>query len=537
MSILVLNGSPKADASNTMKLTHAFLEGLIRKDVEIINIAKMNIQPCRGCFACWEKTPGKCCIADDMQNLFQKLLKAELIIWSFPLYYFGVPSQTKAFMDRQLPVNMPYITEGEDGRPKHPSRFDLSEKKHILISTCGFFTTEKNFEALVKQFDIMLADKYVKILCPQGELFRIPQLTERTNEYLSLVKQAGEEYGSGGCFSAETERKLAEPLFEKNAFMEMSNAYWQITETDKTADKDTVQISSAERLLRQMSAIYSPVDYAPKTEKTIEFFFTDINETYQLKVKGEKSVFVKDSSEFAPYSVRIETPFEVWQDISLRKTDGKEALFQNKYRVLGDFSLMTSIMDGFSVRKSKAPQKKRSMIVFLLPFMALWIFLPIFGNPGAYAAILTSACVPFVTRFYKLSPYDTTGAFIASVLSVAFLAGVSSQIIVTLSYLLFGSLWLFSLFCRVPLCAWYSSNNFGGDDAFENPLFISTNKIIAGMWGVLYLGVSVFTWFLMNSIYASFAGLFNQIIPALAGIFTAVFSKRYPAYYSKKKII
>ena len=51
-----------------------------------------------------------------------------------------------------------------------------------------------------------------------------------------------------------------------------------------------------------------------------------------------------------------------------------------------------------------------------------------------------------------------------------------------------------------------------------------------------YLGVSVFTWFLMDSIYASLAGLFNSIAPAIAGIFTAVFSKWYPAYYSQKKI-
>ncbi|MCL2127413.1 MAG: flavodoxin family protein [Treponema sp.] len=522
-----------------MKLTNAFLEGILENNVnkngiEIIEIAKKDIKPCRGCFACFEKTPGKCCISDDMQGIFQKFLEADLIIWSFPLYYFGAPSQIKAFMDRQLPVNMPFITEEKDGRPKHPSRVDLSAQRHILISTCGFFTVENNFEALVKQFDIMFAEKYVKILCPQGELFRIPQLSERTNEYLSLVKQAGLEYASGGCFSAETEKQLAEPLFEKNAFMEMANAYWRVTETGDMADKETARISSAERLLRQMSAIYSPAENAPKTEKTIEFFFTDINKTYQLKVKGEKSEFMKEPSEFAPYSVRIETPFEVWQNISLKKLDGKEALFQNKYRVLGDFSLMTSLMDGFSVRKTKIPQKKRSMVIFLMPFLAMWILLPVFGNYGAFTAILISSCVPFATRFYRLSPYDTIGAFIASALSVAFLAGVSSQIIVTVSYLVFGFLWLISLFCRVPLCAWYSSNNYDGDSAFDNPLFIFTNRIIAGVWGIMYLGVSVFTWFLMGSVYASFTGLINSIVPALAGIFTAVFSKRYPAYYSQK---
>ena len=534
MSVLVINGSPKAGTSNTMKLTNAFLEGLDRTDVEIIDIARFKIQPCRGCYVCWEKTPGKCCVADDMQIFFQKYIEAELIIWSFPLYYYGMPSQIKAFMDRLLPARMPYITESANGKPKHPSRFDLTPQKHILISTCGFFTIENNFEALVKQFDLLFADNYVKILCPQGELFSIPQLSEITGEYLSLVGQAGAEYSSYSRFSPEIESQLAKPFFEKDAFMEMANAHWEITEADKLADKDKVQPSSAERLLRQMSAVYSPVDYAPKTEKTIEFFFTDINETYQLRVKGDKSLFIKDPPEFTSYSLRIETPFEVWQDISIKKLDGKEALFQNKYCVLGDFSLMTSLMDGFSVRKNQTPQKKHSMIIFLLPYLAFWIFVPIFGNLGAYAAILISICIPFFKHFFRLSPYDTVGAFIVSTLSVAFLAGVSSQIIITLSYFIFGSLWLISLVNRVPLCAWYSSNGYGGDTAFDNPLFISTNRIITAVWGIMYLGVSVFTWFLMQSQYSSLTGLFNSIAPAINGIFTAVFVKWYPSHYAKK---
>jgi len=534
MGILVLNGSPKAGVSNTIKLTNAFLEGLGRKDFEIIDIAKMNIKPCIGCFSCWEKTPGKCCLTDDMQELFQKYIKAELVIWSFPLYYFGVPSQMKAFMDRLLPANLPYITEETDGKPKHPARFDLSQQKQVLISTCGFFTVEKNFEALVKQFEILFSGKYTKILCPQGELFRVPQLNARTNEYLALVRQAGTEYAYQGYFSEATEKQLGQPLFPKEAFMEMANAHWQISKTDiAETDNKEVLPSESERLLRRMSAVYSPLPNAPKNEKTIEFFFTDTEEIFQLKVKGNKSVFVKETSEFSPYSVRIETPFTVWQDISARKIDSKQALYEKNYRVLGDFSLMISILGGFMVRKQETQQKKRSMIVFLLPFLAIWILVPIFGNYGAFAAILISACVPISTRFFRLSPYDAAGAFLASTLSVFFLSGVSSQIILPLSYLIFGCLWLISLFCRIPLCAWYSSNRYGGDEAFDNPLFISTNRIIAVIWGILYLGVSVFTWFLMQSIYASLAGLFNSFAPITAGIFTVVFVKWYPAYYAR----
>ena len=547
MGVLVLNGSPKAGASNTMKLTAAFLEGLGRADVEIINVAGENIKPCTGCYACWEKTPGTCCIADDMHHLLQKYIASDLVIWSFPLYHYGAPSKIKAFMERLLPINMPYIEEN-NGRPNHPSRYDLSAQKHVLISTCGFFTAEHNYEALVRQFDLLFSGGYAKILCPQGELFRIPQLTGRTDEYLAQVRQAGAEYASQGSFSAATERQLAEPLFPKETFIEMANASWQISDNGGVIDnskKDSGAIhgstealpGAAERLLRQMSAIYSPAGNAPNGEKIIEFCFTDIKETYQLKVKGNSSVFVKDAAGFALYSIRIEVPFVVWQDISAGKLDGREALFKNKYRVLGDFSLMTSLMNGFSVRKQKISQKKRSMLILLLPFLALWILLPLFKNYGAFAAILLSACVPLVTRFFRLSPYDTTGAFLVSLLSVLSLAGITPQIIVTLSYFLFGGLWLASLFYHVPLCAWYSAEGYGGDEAFSNPLFISTNRIIAAVWGVLYLGVGIFTWFLMQSTYASFTGLINSIVPVCAGIFTAVFVKWYPAHFARKEVI
>ena len=544
MDILVLNGSPRSGSSNTMKLTTAFLEGMGRHSVETVNISGEHIEPCKGCFCCWEKTPGKCIIADDMETLLRKFREAELVIWNFPLYLFGAPSKMKAFMDRLLPLNLPFINETADGKPVHPARYDLDTQRHILISTCGFFTVENNYDALIKQFDILFGERYAKILCPQGELFRIPQLRGRTDEYLGLVRQAGAEYFSDGSFSTETEKQLAVPLYPKGAFIEMANASWEIAGTPGVTETPG-QANQRERLLRQMAAAYAPLPNAPKDEKRIEFYFTDLGETYQIKTSETGAAFINEAADFAPCSVRIETPFDVWQDISKGKITGAEALFLGKYRVLGDFSLMTTVVSGFSPGKAQTSRemplreqsiKKRSMLVLLMPFLALWVLLPIFGNAGALAAILISACVPFAAHFYRFSPYDTVAAFMATVLSIAFLTGVPMPITVTFSYVLFSVLWFVSLFLKIPLCAWYSASGYGGDEAFDNPLFIRTNRIIAGLWAVLYLCVSVWTWFFMKSTFASFVGLVNSIAPALAGIFTAAFVKWYPARYARKTL-
>ncbi|MDR1029702.1 MAG: flavodoxin family protein, partial [Treponema sp.] len=197
MNILAINGSPKGEKSNTIKLAKAFIEGINNTgnhSVEMIAVSQKNIDPCRGCFCCWEKTPGKCIIADDMGGILDKYINADLIIWSFPLYYYSVPSKTKALIDRLLPTNLPDIIAHADGSAGHPGRYNLQNQRHILISTCGFFTVQNNYEALLKQFEIMSGGRFAKILCPEGELFRVPQLEERTNEYLSYVTQAGEEY-------------------------------------------------------------------------------------------------------------------------------------------------------------------------------------------------------------------------------------------------------------------------------------------------------------------------------------------------------
>lgn len=49
-----------------------------------------------------------------MQTIMEAVIAADLIIWSFPLYYFGMPSHLKAVCDRMLPlVSMKMQTVGE----------------------------------------------------------------------------------------------------------------------------------------------------------------------------------------------------------------------------------------------------------------------------------------------------------------------------------------------------------------------------------------------------------------------------------------
>jgi multimeric flavodoxin WrbA/putative sterol carrier protein len=532
MNILVINGSPKGENSNTLKLANAFIGGINNNGnnfIETITISQKTIEHCRGCFCCWEKTPGKCIIKDDMETIFEKYINADLVIWSFPLYYYGIPSKTKAFIDRLLPNNMPDIIMNDDGRAKHLTRHDLQHQRHILVSTCGFFTVKNNCEAMVKQFEIMFDNRLTTILCPEGELFRVPQLEERTDEYLSYVTKAGEEYITQGFFSNDIQNKLNEPLFPAEQFMEMANISWERRDTaEETKD-------GASRLLRQMAAIYKP--HGKDTDIILEFYFTDIGKVYQL-VLGKTKCEYRDEN-LKPCTARIETSFEIWSRISEGKLNGKEALFQHKYSVLGDISAMVYLESCFSRKNTKyetknVPAQKRDMLLLLLPWIAFWAAIPLIPDLGVYIALVVAAAMPLFYGLRKTTVYDAISVFCVTVLSIATIVKIDVRLLMPLSYFFFSLLWLVSLFTRIPLCAWYSSNKWGGDTAFENPLFVLTNKIICAGWGVMYLITSVCAWFLMRSDYAQFTGIITQVCPALMGIFTAVFSKRFPAYYAGK---
>ena len=167
MRVLVLNGSPKGDKSNTYRLTSAFLDGLRQTQpvkAETIEVGKLHLLPCRGCFACWSKTPGKCVLQDDMGGVIEKILAADVLIWSFPLYYFSIPGQLKLLIDRQLPMSLPFMTDTDSGG--HPSRYDRSGQRQVVISTCGFYTAEGNYDAVDAQVSRLCgADGYTSVYC------------------------------------------------------------------------------------------------------------------------------------------------------------------------------------------------------------------------------------------------------------------------------------------------------------------------------------------------------------------------------------
>ena len=547
MRILVINGSPKGSRSNSYKLAKAFLEGMKsglgeagHRDetlVDEIDVNRMDISPCLGCFSCWNKTPGKCCIQDEMQTVIEKLLWADVTIWSFPLYYFSVPGKLKTLIDRQLPMVLPFMSEREDqiGNGSHPSRYDMSGKRTVVISTCGFYTAEGNYDGVCSLFDHMCGkDQYTAIFCGQGELFRVPELSARTNEYLEFVRQAGAEYVNRGIREA-TQAQLKRLLYPREVFESMADASWGI---DKESGKKETE---ALIFTRQMAALYRREAYSGK-DQVLEMYYTDFDECYQIVLGREGSQVYPDCSKAA--TTRIETPFTVWRSIAAGEMRGDEALMKKLYKVKGDFNLMLNWDNYFGSARQEAadkskqkeqsgeihiPPKGTNMNMMLLPWIVFWVAVSINGYVGSLLSI--GACVLAPLLFYqcKKTLYDTLTGVLVTCFSIAVLCGAAERIVVPLAYLAFGIMWTATCFGKIPLTAHYSMNHYNGESALQNPLFIKTNWILTLMWGILYFITPIWTYFIMGTEISGLTGAINSLLPIFMGIFTAWFQKWYPA--------
>lgn len=547
MNVLLINGSPKGKNSNSLKLAYSFIEGLKSEyanngkeiSIEELHVASMNIDACKGCFTCWKKTPGICCIKDDMQTVIGKQLEADIILWSFPLYYFNVPGILKNLIDRQLPMSLPFMSSREDGygSGSHDSRYNMEGKRHVLISTCGFYSAKGNYDSVLRMFDHFLGKgNYETIFCGQGELFRVKELSARTEEYLDAVKVAGAEYAETGMISKKTDAVLRTLLYPRDVFEKMADASWGINRT--TGEKEPEDLV----FTRQMAALYNKSAYDGK-ERVLEIHYTDLNHIYQIRLGKEGSEVVADGS--LTSTTRIDTPFAVWLAISRGEIGGAEALGKQMYTVAGDFSLMidwdkffrnpAAVDKAETTSSDTTEQKKPTMAAMLIPWITFWIAVSINPVPGAVIALTVAAAIPLLMRNHKLVIWDRLSIFAVAILSAAANITGNGDIPTNAGYLIFGLFWLISCLTKEPLCAAYVKYNYGGESARQNPLFMRTNYILAAAWGLLYVLTAAWTFLFRSAGIANAIIIVNNLIPVLMGLFTLWFQKWYPARMARGK--
>ena len=224
MKILVLNGSPKGEKSDTLHITRAFLEGMrdaAPQEIHIIHVIDRQIEYCSGCFSCM-RNGGNCIHEDDMKAILEEILESELLLFSFPLYCYGMPAPLKALLDRTLPLSSMAMRKVGD-RYEHLGQADFSHLKYLMICGCGFPNSRQNFEPAIMQFKLCFPSDHTILTVPESPMFNVPEAAVVTGPRLALVRQAGRQYAETGEIDAALLSEISSPMIPEEQYAAIVN--------------------------------------------------------------------------------------------------------------------------------------------------------------------------------------------------------------------------------------------------------------------------------------------------------------------------
>ncbi|MCD6216419.1 flavodoxin family protein [bacterium] len=145
MKILSIPGSPNKSGNTATVL--GWLEDELKSmghNTERANIIDYQINGCLGCFKCSETTGKPGCIQNDDGNMIlEKMISADAIVISSPLYIWSFSAQIKALLDRTVSLISGYMS------PEHKSL--IENKRAALLVTCAG-PVENNADTIQTEF-------------------------------------------------------------------------------------------------------------------------------------------------------------------------------------------------------------------------------------------------------------------------------------------------------------------------------------------------------------------------------------------------
>ena len=130
MRVLGVLGSPRMGGNSDILLDQALAGARdAGAEMEKIVLAQKKISGCLNCEKCNET--GVCVIKDDMPEIHKKILEADAVIHSVPVYFWAMTSQMKAYLDRWCAF---FDAEWQWHKAYRPK---MKGKRIGLITVCG----------------------------------------------------------------------------------------------------------------------------------------------------------------------------------------------------------------------------------------------------------------------------------------------------------------------------------------------------------------------------------------------------------------
>lgn len=147
-TIIGINGSPRK--KNSSEMLDFALRGAESKgaNVERIDLGKLQYSGCKSCFACKlkdGKSFGKCAVRDDLTPVLNKILAADAVIISTPIYWGDVTGMVRNLVERMLFPGLTYMKDGTIAYDKPVDvgliftmgMPDLSQVQHVVDELSG----------------------------------------------------------------------------------------------------------------------------------------------------------------------------------------------------------------------------------------------------------------------------------------------------------------------------------------------------------------------------------------------------------------
>lgn len=101
--VVIISSTPRA-GGNSEVLAKEFERGALESghQVEFVALRDHNFKYCTGCYSCHKI--GKCVIDDGINEVSQKLLDADVIVFATPVYFYSMSGWLKVFIDRLTPI-------------------------------------------------------------------------------------------------------------------------------------------------------------------------------------------------------------------------------------------------------------------------------------------------------------------------------------------------------------------------------------------------------------------------------------------------
>ena len=186
--IVGLIGSPRKLGNSELMVKEISRNIPVEHELLLINLIKMDLKPCTGCYQCLFKA-GECPLKDDMSTVIEELREASGVILAAPTYFLGAYGAVKVFSDRAL-MFLAQIEEfygkpavvvalaGIEGKEGH-SQMALTTS----ASSLGFRVKDQATVYAALPGEVFLGDKNKEIAAHLGKVLLDPDYVRKPKAY------------------------------------------------------------------------------------------------------------------------------------------------------------------------------------------------------------------------------------------------------------------------------------------------------------------------------------------------------------------